>query len=247
MKKPRTLEYFFSLILCIVISFGMQSQEVKKDSLVPKIEQYGVRVGIDVLKLANVFVDKNYKGIEFLGDYRLTKHYYLAAELGNETKTTQDDHLDFTTRGTFLKAGFDYNMYENWTGMRNLVTLGLRYGASTFSQTLNSYRVYYQDQYFAPQPTFVPGLKFDGLSAQWVEVVLGTKVEVFNNIFLGFSVRLNKLVSNKKPDNFDNLFIPGFNRTYNGDFGAGFNYTVSYFIPIYKKSNVKKLNQTPKK
>ena len=50
-----------------------------------------------------------------------------------------------------------------------------------------------------------------------------------------FEIELEKLVSNKTPDNFDNLYIPGFNRTYNGDFGVGFNYTVSYFIPIYKK------------
>jgi hypothetical protein len=45
---------------------------------------------------------------------------------------------------------------------------------------------------------------------------------------------LNRLVSNKK-ENFDNLYIPGFNRTYDGDFGVGLNYTVSYFIPIFKK------------
>jgi hypothetical protein len=52
---------------------------------------------------------------------------------------------------------------------------------------------------------------------------------------MGFSLRLNQLVTNKKPNNFDNLYIPGFNKTYDGTFGVGFNYTVSYFIPIYKK------------
>jgi hypothetical protein len=46
---------------------------------------------------------------------------------------------------------------------------------------------------------------------------------------------LNRLVSLKKARNFDNLYIPGFNRTYDGDFGVGLNYTVSYFIPIFKK------------
>ena len=78
--------------------------------------------------------------------------------------------------------------------------------------------------------------KFSGLNASWVEVVGGIKAELFNNIYMGFSVRLNYLVSNKKPDGFDNLFIPGYNRTYDGKFGAGFNYTLSYFIPIYKKN-----------
>jgi hypothetical protein len=43
---------------------------------------------------------------------------------------------------------------------------------------------------------------------------------------------------NNKPSGFDNLYIPGFNRTYDGSFGVGFNYTVSYFIPIYKKKVV---------
>jgi hypothetical protein len=44
------------------------------------------------------------------------------------------------------------------------------------------------------------------------------------------------LLSESKPDNFANLYIPGFNRTYEGSFGAGFNYSISYFIPLYKKT-----------
>ena len=67
---------------------------------------------------------------------------------------------------------------------------------------------------------------------------------------MGFGVQLKLLVSNTKPSGFDNLYIPGFNRTYDGSFGVGFNYTVSYFIPLYKKKTiipeiVKK--ETPKK
>jgi hypothetical protein len=33
-----------------------------------------------------------------------------------------------------------------------------------------------------------------------------------------------------KAENFDNLYIPGFHRTYDGDFGVGFNYTI-LFLP----------------
>jgi hypothetical protein len=62
-----------------------------------------------------------------------------------------------------------------------------------------------------------------------VEVVAGLKAKVFDNVFIGFSLRLNRLVSNK-PGNFDNLYIPGFNRTYDGDFGVGLNYTVFLFL-----------------
>ena len=78
------------------------------------------------------------------------------------------------------------------------------------------------------------GTEYNGLSAHWVELVGGVKAELFSNLFMGFSVRLKSLVSNKKPEGFDNLYIPGFDRKYNGNIGVGFNYTLSYFIPLYK-------------
>ncbi len=236
-----TSKFTFSIAL-ILLSFLVNAQQKKTDSIPPKIERFGIRVGADLFKLTRSFYDKNYKGIEFVGDYRLTKNYYLAAELGNENKTTDDDRLNTTAKGTYIKAGFDYNSYENWLDMRNMVFIGLRYGASTFSQQLNSYKLYNTSTYFPEAPTVVSGETFNGLSAQWFEVVVGMKAEVLKNIYVGFSVRMNKILSNTKPENFDNLYIPGFNRTYNGDFGVGFNYTVSYFLPLYKtKSSPKKL------
>ena len=153
----------------------------------------------------------------------------------NENKTVNDDQLNFTTKGTYFKSGVDYNLYENWLDMENMVYIGARYGVSSFSQTLNSYTIYNRYPYFGPSQTIESGEKFNGLSAQWIEVLVGVKAKVINNFYVGFSFRMNRLVSNKKPDGFDNLYIPGFNRTYDGSFGAGFNYTVSYFIPIYKK------------
>lgn len=205
------------------------------DSIPIKTDRYGVRVGVDLYKLTRALYDKDYKGIEFVGDYRLTKKYFLAAEIGNENKTTDDDRLNFTTKGSYLKAGFDYNAYENWLDMENIISIGMRYGFSTFNQQLNSYRIYNANPYFGEVPVIPSGKKFDGLSASWIEVVAAVKAKVFNNVFVGFSLRLNRLVTNKEPENFSNLYIPGFNRTYDGDFGVGFNYTVTYFVPIYKK------------
>lgn len=211
-----------------------QEQSPKADTIVPKKERYGIRLGADLFKLTRSFYDKNYQGIEVVGDYRLTRKHFIAAEIGNEKKTVDDDQLNFTTNGSYIKVGFNYNAYENWLNMENQIYVGLRYGFSTFSQTLNSYSVYNTDQYFAENNVILSDEKFSGLSAQWLEVVAGMKAEVFHNVFIGFSFSVNRLLSQKQPDNFENLYIPGFNRTYNGDFGVGFNYTVSYFIPLYK-------------
>jgi hypothetical protein len=235
-----TLKYTFSLFL-LLSSFVVTAQEtiakdsseIKKDSIKPKTERYGLRLGLDLFKVTRALYDKNYKGLELVGDFKFTRKHYLAAEIGNENKTVADNQLNFTTKGTYFKVGFDYNSYENWLGMNNMLYVGMRYGVSSFSQTLNSYSIYYANNYF-PKPTIESGEKFDGLSAQWIEVIAGVKAEIFTNLYVGFSFRMNNLITNKVPENFDNLYIPGFNRTYGGNFGAGFNYTVSYFIPLYK-------------
>ncbi len=236
------LKYIFSLLLLLSL-FLVQAQEVptkKTDSIPQKVNRYGLRLGIDLFKLTRSLYESDYKGIEFVGDYRLTKKHYLAAEIGNENKTTDDTRLNFTTKGSYIKVGFDYNGYKNWLNMENIISIGLRYGVSTFSQQLNTYKIYNANPYFGEVPVLVSGEKFNGLSASWIEVVAGIKAKVINNVYLGFSLRLNRLVSNTKPTGFDNLYIPGFNRTYDGDFGVGFNYTVSYFIPIYKKKEIPK-------
>ena len=271
-----TLKYFFSIGLLMLLSFAQAQDTIptqstterkkiegeipeapkkataktattKTDTIVPvKKDRYGVRVGVDLYKLTRGLYDENYKGIELVGDYRLSKNYYAAAEIGSEDKTTEDDRLNTTTKGTYLKVGFDYNVYENWLDMENIISIGLRGGFSTFSQELNSYKTYNPYPYWGQMPWITSGETFNGLTAGWIEVVAGVKVKVYNNIFVGFSLRMNTLVYDKKPsEDFQNLYIPGFNRTYAGNFGAGFNYTITYFIPLYKK--VVKPEKTTKK
>ena len=228
-------KYTFSLLIVLISFLGQAQVTAKKDSLPVKKERYGVRFGVDLFKLSRSFYEKDYRGLEVVGDYRLTRKHYIAAEIGNENKTVDDDRLNFTTQGTYVKVGFDYNTYQNWLDMENMIYVGLRYGASSFSQTLNTYKIYNPNDYFEEAPV-KEGTKFSGLSAQWLEVVVGVKAKLFNNVYAGFSFRMNRLFSQKKPETFDNLYIPGFNRTYDGNFGVGFNYTISYFLPLYKST-----------
>lgn len=235
-KKMSISKCIFSFLL-FLFSQTILAQETKNDSIITplKTERYGLRLGIDAFKLARSFLQEDYRGLEVVGDYRLTKKYYLAGEIGNEKRTIDEDRVNFTTSGTYFKVGFDYNSYENWLDMENLIYVGMRFGTSTFSKELNTYRVYNPNPYFGESPTIASGRKFDGLSAQWIEIVAGVKAELFSNFYAGFNFRINYLVGNKEPNDFENLYIPGFNKKYEGKFGVGFNYTLSYFIPLYKK------------
>ncbi|OWP84306.1 hypothetical protein BWK59_06050 [Flavobacterium davisii] len=227
-------KFSFSLLLFMLSLTFIQAQEKTNDTI-KKTERYGLRIGADVSKITRSIFDKNYQGLELVGDYRIGKKMYLAAEIGKEKKITEDKRLNFTTNGHYLKVGFDYNFYQNWLDMEDMVHLGLRYGISTFSQELNSYKIYNTTEYFSQADPIVVNQKHDDLTAHWTEVVAGIKAKIFNNFYAGVSLRMNYLLSEKKPDNFNNLYIPGFNRTYEGKFGVGWNYSITYFIPLYKK------------
>ena len=238
---------FISSLAFVLVSITAGAQEKKKDTIIPRTERYGLRVGADLYKIARSFYDDDYKGFEITADYRYSKRIYIAGELGNENKTTDEPQLNFTTKGSFFKLGADYNMYENWLDMENMITIGARYGFSSFSQKLNSYKIYNANPYFADDSNFInDSREFNGLSAHWLEIVAGVKAEILNNVFLGFSLRLNYLLTQKEPNDFENLYIPGYNRTYDGKFGVGFNYSISYFIPLYKKQNLPKVEEEKK-
>ena len=234
------LKYIFSLIFMLLLSENGTAQE--KDTL--KIPQrYGLRLGIDAHRLTKSLYNDNYKGLELVGDYRITKKFYAAGELGNEEKTTADDNLNYTTKGSYFKVGFDYNAYENWLDMENMIFIGMRAGIGSFNHKLNSFTIYQPGNYYGIN-TNTSGQEFNGLSASWLEVVSGLKAEVLNNLYVGFSLRLNYLMSNNEPEGFANLYIPGFNKTYeNSKFCASINYSISYFIPFYKS---KENSKTPK-
>jgi hypothetical protein len=199
-------------------------------------EKYGLRLGGDIGKLARSFFDDEYTGFEVSADYRIKKRLYIAGELGFDEKNTTTDYLNVTSSGSYLKAGIDYNMYQNWLDMDNMIYAGFRVGASTFSQKLNSYTIYSTDQYWSPQFTSTDLKEFSGLTAFWAEVILGLKVELFNNLYLGLNVQLKILASESEPNNFENIYIPGFNKTFDSSgIGVGYSYTLSYRIPLYKK------------
>ena len=245
MKTQHMYTYFTKtcILILLLFSFRLIAQEddtkTEQDTTVYK-QRYGLRLGFDASKIIRSFLDDNYQGFEINGDYRLTQRLYLAGEIGTEERTLDNDNINTTTNGSYFKAGVDYNLYRNWLDMENMIFSGFRVGASTFSQTLNSYTVFdVNNQYFGESVIINAPEEFDGLSAIWAELMLGIKAEVFTNLYMGLNVQLKFLVTDTPPDGFENLYIPGFNRTYDsGRIGAGYGYTISYLIPVFKKDKL---------
>lgn len=239
------LKYIISsFFLCSFFAGIAQNKSIDlqpKDTVAYK-QPYGLRVGVDLSRIIQSSLKDDYSGLELVADYRLTHKLYVAAELGTEENTRQEDLYNFTSSGNYIKLGVDINNYENWYGMNNSIYMGGRIAYSRFSQTINDYQIFNSNRYWSPDDFAIGSTdarEISDLSATWLEFVFGIKTELFANIFLGGSVRLGYLVNNsidEKADNFKNIWIPGFNKVTEGSkFGIGYNYSISYLIPLYKK------------
>ena len=238
MKKKQIYLFIISICLSTNMLIG-QTESNSNDTLIKKdklLKINKIRLGFDLLKPILSSSEGDNLNYEIVGDLQLTENIYLAGEYGLVDKVIEDENINFNSTGSFLRIGFDYNMFENWIGMDNSIYVGLRYGTSSFSSKILDYNVRNKDSYFSNLVTNeFQTIEYSNLSGNWIEILLGIKVETFKNVYLGLSLRLNKLLSDKKPDNFGNLFIPGFNKvTDENTFGSGFNYTLTYSIPLKK-------------
>ncbi|MFC7357373.1 DUF6048 family protein [Jejudonia soesokkakensis] len=231
MRLQHTLLFFIS-VFCI--SMSAMAQETVADTLSQKTK-YGLRLGVDISKPIRSLLQDDYTGFEILGDFRFSEKFYAAAEIGNEQRDFFEPNLNAITSGSYAKIGVDYNAYNNWFGLNNAIFTGLRYGFATFKQELVAYTIYTDNQVLPPSVRVV-NTEFNGLTAHWAELIVGIKTEVVNNLYLSVNVQLKRKISEDKPENFDNLYIPGFNATNDfSEFGAGYGYSISYLIPLFQK------------
>ena len=229
------LKYFISILL-ITGSLELNSQENNILDTIPVKTTFGLKIGIDLSKQIRMLTESNYKGLVISVDYRILDKLFLAIEFGSEEKKVTNEVLDFNTYGSFLKLGANYNVYKNRKGMNNEIYVGFRYGIGKFNHKLNSYAIYDLDQYWN-QNLANNVTDFKNLTASWIEFVLGFNAEVLNNTYMGLGLRLKRLINQGKPNNFSNLYIPGFNKVLEGNvLGVGISYSIFYQIPIYKKN-----------
>ena len=225
----------------------MMSQDSLSIEKVRDYKVFSLRLGADLFKPIKTSFEDNFQGFEIVGDLKINRRIFIAAELGSEKKSQQTEQINFTTKGSYIKLGVDYNFFNNWKGMDNSLFVGIRISNSVHSHTVNEYILYenysaenIENTYFERsiiKEGFLIGER-QQLNSSWIEVLFGTKVEVLKNFYIGASIRLHRLLNNSQPTNFGNLYAPGFNTIVDDNrFGASFNYTLNYRFPFSIKKN----------
>ena len=209
------------------------SSQSESDTIYVK-NKYGIRAGIDLSKQIRMLTEE-YSGLSLYGDIKIKERLFIVAELGNDQKTIETENINSKLSGSYIKTGFNYNLYNNLPGLNNEIYVGLRYSQSLFKNELIDYSIYNKDRFWNDQ-RILEYKEFDNLKSSWLEFVVGFNSEIKNNLFMGLSLRLNRMLKQDIPENFTNRFIPGFNKvTENNNFGTGITYSIIYQIPIIKK------------
>jgi hypothetical protein len=232
MKKQDMLRFFINIIIIILLC-GKNYSQAEKDSISLK-NKYGIRIGLDFSKQIRMLTE-DYSGLSLYGDIKIKERVFIVSELGTDEKKIHNENLKTKFSGNYIKAGFNYNLYNNLPGLNNEIYVGFRFASSKFQSEISEYRIYNKDQFWSKNPIY-DNIIYKDLNANWIELIIGINAELINNFFIGLSLRLNRLLNQKKPENFTNLYIPGFNKvTENNNFGTGLTYSLIYQIPIIKK------------
>ena len=188
------------------------------DSIVGKKFFSGVELMVDygkLLLLWTKFESKYAGGVNL----RFFERVVLSGEAGyselNPLKA-YEDALYYTVRGSYGRIGLDY--YTSYDPS-NFYYFGLRYGMSNFA---DEGEIFIEGE----NPGELPD-KFgsDGITASWMEIVLGTEtflkigkklpVEKKTNFILGWNFSVRILTNFENRDEFPIYSIPGYGRTFN--------------------------------
>lgn len=190
----------------------------------------GIRIGIDISRFALHFFQPYRTDVAVQADVRLNKKLYGAFELGYNRTSHSDTSYTYKGSGAYATIGVDYDFLKKKDpNEKNMVYGGIHYGFARNTYEVPAYNIH--NEYWESE---TPGsFPKTNMTAHWIELTFGMRVEALPNFFLGWALREKIMISNNAVEGFDPIVIPGFG---SGSKSSQFDmtYTVSYYIPLYK-------------
>ena len=185
---------------------------VVKDTIdYPFYKPDAIRIGVDgIWALKGIFSKDlttsyygNTLGIDFTTDVSFKDNrYFLVADVGygssapfkssiNPATGQRQNGFGYENTGTYFRVGIDYNVMRRYFN-NEILFVGVRYGQSFFSHEIK-YNILPDSLWNVNIPTteLSPSgrVSQSGLIANWYELVGGLKVNLWKNIFVGYTVR----------------------------------------------------------
>jgi hypothetical protein len=184
-----------------------------------------LRVGTDFTLLGYSIFGSNRNQYEINTDLQFGK-YFFAADYGFGSRQHIRDDFNYEFKGSYFRLGLDYNFIPEDPD-NNLIFAGLRYGRSFYSDIIQ-YNI--SSDIFGSYDFRYENTSING---RWFEIVAGMKIKVWNQFFLGYTLRYKLLRKVTGAEAFSTYEMPGYGRAAQSN-TAGFNYHIFYRIPLIK-------------
>lgn len=234
MKKERISTYIIVLLMLTSL-FASQTANAQEKKVLTKEEWaqtplfQGVMLGVDVSGLANKVLGSDIFSTEASVQLNLKNRFFPIVEIGYGSIETTNEETDifYQTEAPYFRVGMDYNVFYQKPYLPGYFTVGLRYGHSAFKYDIQAPELTDPNWGHTEIPFAYEGVKSN---ANWLELVLGLKTQVYKSFYMGFSVRYRSRLNIKKSEHSEPYYVPGFGK--NGSSNIGILYNFYYNIPF---------------
>lgn len=185
-------------------------KEVKNvtDSLSNPAKRVGkMFIGIDLFTpVMSMFSDK--QGGQAMVSYHIDKKWNAVAEIGVEKNHYDELDWGIDVNGLYFKLGFNWFISQDYENASNGFYTGARFAYASYQQTVNQYPIRLSDN----QIDEYGSLPKANVSAYWIEILGGARVELIKNLYADMSIRPEIYIGSKKQDGLDPLVIPGYGK-----------------------------------
>ena len=214
-----------STFLIFIFSISVNGQ-TGKDTL----KTNGIRLGFDFGGFAAGLAKISNQKMEFSGDVGYKKMFFVG-ELGFGTKNEKNELYNYKQQGYYARLGIDKNLLKG----DDALFVGMRYGFSYQRHQADGIKI--SDPYWGSiDGSSIPASDF---SVHWLEGVGGIKVKLFNNFYMGYTLRLKIKFYNSNYGEYQPFTVIGFGKP-DKSVQAGMSYYIFYKIPFNKKKQGKK-------
>ena len=247
------------LLFCLAMPTVAQQQQQGYLPHVPKRDQkknevkepkeeiplyYGTFEGIDIFGLGAKIFGDDFLYSEVNVAVNLKNRFIPTVEAGfGTTDTWNESGINYKSTAPFFKIGMDYNTMTNKKDKTSFLYVGARYAVSHMKYDI--YSLPMQDPIYGGELAN-PGLEdyiwgssvaYDHpgqkATVQWFELVVGVKVGIFRNFYMGWSARMKWKLAASLSEYGNPWMVPGFGKYKNSNLGL--TYSLMYKIPYKEK------------
>ena len=233
--------YISSLILCM-LTVNVEAQKIKKADITDQTPLFnGLTIQPDVASIVSSLLSTGETYSYEAGIQIDLKHkFYPVVEMGFAgANKTAANNINFKTNGLYGRIGVDLNLLTPKKDEKPTTTLflaGVRLGMSSFPYNISN--AIMTDDYWGGNQSINYSDKI--ATKLWYEIVIGMRVEVTKNIFMGWTVRNKSLLSQDTTGEVTPWYVPGYGINTENNWGISYVIGYKFQLPV-------KINKVPAK